>query len=758
MIISNGEEDIKRSFMEEIREQYNKIEYDPVLDLADLNKELANVLIQQPFLRQILKTDSGEWEDEDFYKITEILAQFEWAFWEITRVFDGYAPEKWNKFAERQQSAIMNRYFETKPLHSEQNFSIDFEIHPFRVSNQGIEKYYNYSKQDGIEVEGWNYITNTPVIIHSIGACLDDDSYMYQIKYKTITGDIYRKWVDPEILLTSNMKEMVNYGLQMMDTDQKNMKLYFKQLLGHAGYIQKEYTARKNGWKKENTIFITGSYAHTAEGKKKILALTEEIATAYEVKGKKKDWIETLIPLLEYDLIRLKCYATVTAMILRFINVKTFVLHNYFESTGLKSVSMQLASSIIGNPLELLKDADSTKVGIEKLLEYNTDTPMYFDETSNNREFQDVIYMIGNEQGKNRGNKEGGIDKAGKWKTVVQTTGELPLTKGNSTNTGQQIRVLEIYEGIPRLDSEYIERVKECLDNNYGLFLDEIIQSVFKWKDKLKQVYKNISWFFEKAKTVFADRSKNYFIALAVGGFILEDIFKQNGIPYKESIDICKKYYQRVIIEDPTIPYHLRALDTVYSWTIRNKKFFEYSRELDPEERHDFKGAIELKGWITKDSIYFDPDQLQEYLIEKGFNFERVIEDWKNNNVLEPLKAKDQNGVERYKSWKFNTTINGQKIKAVRIPFKRLKELLEIRDEEIYDVKTIGPDEKIDNVYVSLVESCSRFLLENPKYKNVTFTAEQVTDFFIRSEDREELLLYGKENIVKAFEMCKKHK
>jgi uncharacterized protein (DUF927 family) len=81
--------------------------------------------------------------------------------------------------------------------------------------------------------------------------------------------------------------------------------------------------------------------------------------------------------------------------------------------------------------------------------------------------------MIGNEQGKNRGIKMG-IDKAGKWKTVVQTTGETPLSKGQSTNTGIQMRVIEVFEGIPRLEADYIERVKKTLDNNYGLFQDEM--------------------------------------------------------------------------------------------------------------------------------------------------------------------------------------------------------------------------------------------------------------------------------------------
>lgn len=36
------------------------------------------------------------------------------------------------------------------------------------------------------------------------------------------------------------------------------------------------------------------------------------------------------------------------------------------------------------------------------------------------------------------------------------------------------MRVIEVFEGIPRLEADYIERVKKTLDNNYGLFQDEM--------------------------------------------------------------------------------------------------------------------------------------------------------------------------------------------------------------------------------------------------------------------------------------------
>jgi putative DNA primase/helicase len=200
----------------------------------------------------------------------------------------------------------------------------------------------------------------------------------------------------------------------------------------------------------------------------------------------------------------------------------------------------------------------------------------------------------------------------------------------------------------------------------------------------------------------------------------------------------------------------MRALDTVYSWHMRNKKSFEYSKELDPEENFTYtKGPIELFGWITKDAIYYDPDKLQEYLVSKGFNFERVIQDWKDKDILEPTMEKNpETGELKYKSWKKYSFINGQRIKGVKIPFSKMKEILEIREEDIYDMKKGKVD--IEEIYVPLIDACSRFLAENPELKNVTHPAGEVADMFIKSKDREELLLYGRENIVKAFKLCKK--
>ena len=62
------------------------------------------------------------------------------------------------------------------------------------------------------------------------------------------------------------------------------------------------------------------------------------------------------------------------------------------------------------------------------------------------------------------------------------------------------------------------------------------------------------------------------------------------------------------------------------------------------------------------------------------------------------------------------------------------------------------------SMHTSLIEACIRYLTENPMLKNEVYTPEQAADLFLKSGNREELLIYGRAKIVRAFETCKKRK
>jgi len=89
------------------------------------------------------------------------------------------------------------------------------------------------------------------------------------------------------------------------------------------------------------------------------------------VKGTKEEWITNLREFIDFDLTRIKMYATVGAFLIRFTPIETFLTHNYFESSGSKSLTMRIAASLIGNPNKegSIQSADISKTGLELYLQ-----------------------------------------------------------------------------------------------------------------------------------------------------------------------------------------------------------------------------------------------------------------------------------------------------------------------------------------------------------------------------------------------------
>jgi putative DNA primase/helicase len=505
-----------------------------------------------------------------------------------------------------------------------------------------------------------------------------------------------------------------------------------------------EYMVTKNGWYNDDSILVTGEIIHSNKQKTEIVQLTEDLKNKYAVKGSKKEWCAGLEKILNYDLTRIKMYATVSSFLLKFLNVKTFILDNWNESTGAKTITMQVSASLVGIPTTggLIQDAKNTEVGIEKYLEYNTNTPVYYDETSNNPDFKKYIYMMANGKGKGRGNKELSYEEGGNWSTVIQTTGEMALTCDEATLTGLKMRVIELHDAIPIMDQDEIDKIKDTLCNNYGLFLEEIVQKIMEYKPKIKNLYKQIGKFFEKTQNVFSERMKAYFITLAVSGYILEEVFKNNGIQTKEAIDICTKYYKKIILDDPIVPYSEIALNALYQWTTRNLSKFERATK-DFGTAGLAKGAVEVCGWITEKAIYYDETMAKLALEKMGYIYSKAHEDWKNGTIDPYMK----NG--KIQSYVNQTTINGKRITGMKILIDTLKTKLNM-DAQILNSGCEDPQDEETNE----IEQFKVFLHENPIYKMIDKTPEQAARAYIKEKDKP-YLLNGLQHIIELMTICK---
>lgn len=724
----------------------------------EIDKELREVVRINSELDTLLSVDYSRMANpnkiaENYKRIISILVEYDFpAEWiiEIFRVYLG--GEKWSKWEhlpEIVDEINVNKEDKTsgeqeQKLQAPSRFS--FCVKNYKVTEDGIIKIETVN-----DVDYDRQLTPTPFYISSVVENIDKEgSLEYKIHIKNIMGEEIDIFKTPGELLKRNEVLKLQDLIHFKESVAKYIMDYFDEsILKYRSVYPVELTAVKNGWKLDNTKFVIGDKIYTKDSTRDLVNIEEEEIKKYEIVGDKDEWTENLKDVIGEELVRLKMYATVGAFIIRFTPVDTFIFHNYAESSGGKTLAMRIGASTVGNPSKndgMITSASNTSTGIELHLDKYTDTPVYFDETSANPDFINSVYMIGNEKGKGRGTKELKYKEGGNWKTIVQTTGEEPLTKGMSTKTGDQTRVIEIHDRLPFYEKDYLDMIDITLKKNHGLFREEIMQEIFKKKEKFGEEYKQVSQQFDTCRNEFAGRKKGYFVVLAMGGAIIERVLTRNGITPRNNVEICKKYYEKAVVEDPTIPYSDRALQSVYQWTVRNLSRFERSKK-DFGEDGLVKGVYETYGWMTKDSIYYDEGVLTKELESTGFNYGRVKDEWKKD-IIEPFKIK---GVT--KSYVSPSTINGKRIRGIRIKINTLTKrlgmegpIIEIPKNEIEK----EPDE------MNLKEKCTKFLYENSEYNTVAYTDEQAAEALIREYDQIELVYGGKSYIVDMMALCRR--
>lgn len=738
-------------------------EIDPVLKvLVRTNSKLSSLmsmdfekipnpnLVMELYEEIITIFSSNDYPDEWIIDIfREYLKGETWEKWEKVQEIIKKIKENMDILQQKENEERKEEKEIRKGEKAPSEFS--FSVNEFRIDESGIYKTVKCKGVNGY-YEDEVQLTPTPCFISAIGENIDTEKFTYKLHVKNIMGNEVDIWKKPGELMKKAEVLKLQDDVHFQEHMAKEIMNYFNAyILKYRYSLPLEITVSSNGWKNDYTLFVIGEKAIAKDRITEVTQVSEEMNKKYVIKGNKDEWIDNLKEIIDNDLVRLKMYAVVGAFLIRFTPVETFLIHNYEESSGGKTLSMKIAASLIGNPGKdgVIESAANSQVGFEFYLESHTDTPVFWDDTSANPEFIKSVYLLGNEKGRGRGTKDLRYKNGGSWRTIAQSTGEEPLTQGISEKTGNQARVIEVHERLPKYEKEELEKIDMTLKNNYGFFLNEIMEEVFKVKENIEEQYKQHSKQFGAPINEVAGRKKGYFVVLSIAGGIVEQVLLRNGIDTKNNVDICKKYYEKVVQEDPTIPYSDRALQSIYQWTIRNLPRFERPiKEFGSDGLA--KGVFETYGWITKDAIYYDESILAKMLESTGFNYLRVKEDCKKG-IIVPRTVKDEKGNEKTKSYLSQTTINGKKIKGLKIKIETLIKKLDI------DGPMFGDDDdtqKKDTDEMSLREKCDAFLKDNPRYSDITYTDDQAADGLIREHDQIELLM-GRDYIVQTMKLCR---
>ncbi|MDT3499246.1 DUF927 domain-containing protein, partial [Bacillus toyonensis] len=150
-----------------------------------------------------------------------------------------------------------------------------------------------------------------------------------------------------------------------------------------------------------------------------------------------------------------------------------------------------------GNPEDMKVSLNSTRFSIETRAGFYKHLPLFMDELQSiNKHKQtevaeQLLYMISNDRGRERGTKDGDLRESYTWRLIANTSGERSLTASNSQG-GSKNRALEIY-GKPIPDPQLAKSAYRVAMTNYGTAGKVFIQKVMETgKEQLQKVYQDI--------------------------------------------------------------------------------------------------------------------------------------------------------------------------------------------------------------------------------------------------------------------------
>jgi uncharacterized protein (DUF927 family) len=303
-----------------------------------------------------------------------------------------------------------------------------------------------------------------------------------------------------------------------------------------APRLKKEFSAIRNGWSEDKSIFVLGNRTITVRGIEPILSVgAGKGFSELDKKGTLDGWIAGVKPFLEYDLIRFKCYDALTAVLNTILGVESHITDHYGNTSCGKTLSAWVALSMVGDAEGLTIGAKSTAKGILLTVRDFSDLPILIDESSDAGDhLKDLVYPLTSNKGRVKSTQDGERDGGEEYHTTTLMTGEKPI-RDCLTNSGQQYRVNELNDSLPDLPTKEILRLKQAIRNNNGHIIEIFIKKVFEWRESgaLQITYDNCFDVLPDNVSNIEGRSRSIFAGIMTAGVILERVFKEIGIQHK---------------------------------------------------------------------------------------------------------------------------------------------------------------------------------------------------------------------------------
>lgn len=174
-------------------------------------------------------------------------------------------------------------------------------------------------------------------------------------------------------------------------------------------------------------------------------------ASSFKIKGTARQWREKIGALcVGNSRLTFAVSAAFAAPLVRLLGIASGAFHFVGSSKDGKSTVLLAAASVCGSP-EHRRTWRSTDNGTEFVAAATSDALLILDELKQcpPHVASEIIYMLGNDQGKTRGAKVGGVRDSARWRLLALSAGEIGITAHLAAanlkpHAGQLVRFAEV--------------------------------------------------------------------------------------------------------------------------------------------------------------------------------------------------------------------------------------------------------------------------------------------------------------------------
>ena len=301
-----------------------------------------------------------------------------------------------------------------------------------------------------------------------------------------------------------------------------------------------------------------------------------------------------------------------------------------------KSVILKICTSVWADPGEgkYITDAKATSTAMEIRLNILNSLPMTLDDMAQvknqyDEDFSELIYRWCAGKGRDRSNKELGLNKLTSWRNCTLTNGERSLVD-ESTQGGAINRVIDIEaSGKEIYNGRTGNTVVHLIDKNYGFageeFIDAIKQIGF---DKINEIYlEQYNRIRDNAAEKGVEKEDKQVVPMALiltADIIAEEYLFKDGILL--DLDTCVDYLKN----KGDVSEHDRAYEYIINEISVNARHFA------DNDGEDVEGNIDEWGfWKDSDHIVINGNVFEDILKKANFQSKAFLSWCRKNNLIE---------------------------------------------------------------------------------------------------------------------------